>query len=225
MTGCLNRVLLPPDEFERLPSRWSFSFAAAQSLPQLPESHPCHHLHGHTYQVEVAAEDLGTLPPLIEELHGRLHDTLVERHPRFGTGPPASACARGCGGSWRNAAQRPHWWRCRKRPTTAACILENRSSPHGENTHTARTVQGAGTNPSPSRAPRRLTPAVWNALPMTMRAHRTATPWKSSQPPMSSPRCAPFRACPILRGSPSATCPGGLCLELRSLKYLPAVLP
>lgn len=30
-----------------------FSFDAAHSLPHLPESHKCHHLHGHTYKVRI----------------------------------------------------------------------------------------------------------------------------------------------------------------------------
>jgi 6-pyruvoyltetrahydropterin/6-carboxytetrahydropterin synthase len=30
-----------------------FSFSAAHYLPQLPESHPCSHMHGHTFHVEI----------------------------------------------------------------------------------------------------------------------------------------------------------------------------
>jgi 6-pyruvoyltetrahydropterin/6-carboxytetrahydropterin synthase len=30
-----------------------FRFEAAHSLPQLPASHKCHHLHGHSYRVEL----------------------------------------------------------------------------------------------------------------------------------------------------------------------------
>lgn len=30
-----------------------FRFEAAHSLPQLPSSHKCHHLHGHSYRVEL----------------------------------------------------------------------------------------------------------------------------------------------------------------------------
>jgi len=100
--GAYGPVLLPANDFERLPERWSFSFAAAQSLPQLPESHPCHHLHGHTYQVEVAAEDLLDLPPLIEELHGLLHDTLVNDIP----GLEQATCERLCAWVWRFLVRR-----------------------------------------------------------------------------------------------------------------------
>ena len=31
-----------------------FDFCAAHSLPHLPESHKCHHIHGHNYRVVVA---------------------------------------------------------------------------------------------------------------------------------------------------------------------------
>ena len=30
-----------------------YHFSASHRLPQLPEDHPCHHLHGHNYVVEV----------------------------------------------------------------------------------------------------------------------------------------------------------------------------
>lgn len=33
-----------------------FTFAAAHSLPSLPENHKCHRLHGHNYVVEVELE-------------------------------------------------------------------------------------------------------------------------------------------------------------------------
>lgn len=40
--------------------RWTvtkeFSFEAAHSLPFLPKSHKCHHLHGHSYKVVVVCE-------------------------------------------------------------------------------------------------------------------------------------------------------------------------
>jgi 6-pyruvoyltetrahydropterin/6-carboxytetrahydropterin synthase len=100
--GAFDPVLLPPDSFERLPSRWSFSFAAAQSLPQLPPSHPCHNLHGHTYQVEIAAVDLDGLPPIIKKLHSRLHDTLVNDIP----GLEQATCERLCAWVWRFMADR-----------------------------------------------------------------------------------------------------------------------
>ena len=32
----------------------TYHFDAAHRLPQLPSGHKCHHLHGHTYKVEVA---------------------------------------------------------------------------------------------------------------------------------------------------------------------------
>lgn len=38
-----------------------FSFEAAHSLPHLPATHKCHHLHGHSYGVTVVCE--GDLDP------------------------------------------------------------------------------------------------------------------------------------------------------------------
>lgn len=49
---------LDEDPFRDLPRRLRFSFEAAQSLPHLPEGHPCRGLHGHTYHVEVASTNL-----------------------------------------------------------------------------------------------------------------------------------------------------------------------
>jgi 6-pyruvoyltetrahydropterin/6-carboxytetrahydropterin synthase len=36
-----------------------FHFSAAHALPLLPPDHPCHHLHGHNYIVEVVLEAEG----------------------------------------------------------------------------------------------------------------------------------------------------------------------
>ena len=74
-------VLAPADPWLGAPERWIFTFAAAQALPQLPESHPCHRLHGHTYQAEVAATDLTELGQQLEALHHLLHDTFINETP------------------------------------------------------------------------------------------------------------------------------------------------
>lgn len=47
-----------------------FTFDAAHRLATLPESHKCHHLHGHTYQVEIVV--VGMRSALDE--HGMLVD-------------------------------------------------------------------------------------------------------------------------------------------------------
>jgi len=70
----------------------TFHFDAAHSLPYLPPSHKCHHLHGHTYTVVVHCQgDLiagkswvvdyadisAAVSPLIEKLdHKNLNDIL-----------------------------------------------------------------------------------------------------------------------------------------------------
>ena len=62
-----------------LPSLWSFSFESAQSLTQLPKSHPCHNLHGHSYFVKVNADDMNTLPEHLEKIYNMLdHKWLNE---------------------------------------------------------------------------------------------------------------------------------------------------
>lgn len=65
-------VRLPARETEGLPERIRFRFEAAQSLPQLPEGHPCRRIHGHSYQVEVGASGLDGLEAQLEALYGEL---------------------------------------------------------------------------------------------------------------------------------------------------------
>jgi 6-pyruvoyltetrahydropterin/6-carboxytetrahydropterin synthase len=73
--------LLPPDPRHDLPERLAFSFSAAQSLPQLPEDHPCRKLHGHSYQVEIAAEEKDKLETiarrLFQEFNNQYLNTLA----------------------------------------------------------------------------------------------------------------------------------------------------
>ncbi len=70
-----------------------FHFDAAHSLPHLPASHKCHHLHGHTYKVVIHcrgdlipemswvvdyADIKEAVQPLIDGLdHKNLNDVLV----------------------------------------------------------------------------------------------------------------------------------------------------
>lgn len=69
-----------------------FHFDAAHSLPHLPETHKCHHLHGHTYKVVVHcsgdlipdkswvvdyADIKSVVQPLVDVLdHKNLNDVL-----------------------------------------------------------------------------------------------------------------------------------------------------
>jgi 6-pyruvoyltetrahydropterin/6-carboxytetrahydropterin synthase len=41
----------------------SYRFEAAHSLPLLPESHKCHHVHGHSYEIVVGVK--GPLEPML----------------------------------------------------------------------------------------------------------------------------------------------------------------
>jgi 6-pyruvoyltetrahydropterin/6-carboxytetrahydropterin synthase len=60
-----------------------FDFAAARRLPALPATHPCHHLHGHTFEVEIVLRgepqpgfdwliDFGEVEHAVEQLKGEL---------------------------------------------------------------------------------------------------------------------------------------------------------
>jgi 6-pyruvoyltetrahydropterin/6-carboxytetrahydropterin synthase len=69
-------VALPEDPAHRFGARIRFTFEAAQSLPGLPEGHPCRKVHGHSYAIEVGAPDLDALAP---HLHA-LYDTLDHRY-------------------------------------------------------------------------------------------------------------------------------------------------
>ncbi|MFP4501076.1 MAG: 6-pyruvoyl trahydropterin synthase family protein [Candidatus Hydrogenedentota bacterium] len=62
-------VRLPADHYADLPDRIRFTFEAAQSLPALPGDHPCKKVHGHSYRIEVAANDLSALEPHLAELY------------------------------------------------------------------------------------------------------------------------------------------------------------
>ncbi len=93
---------LPADPLEGLPERAGFSFAAAQSLPQLPETHPCHRLHGHTYRVEAAADGAAALGDALRELHGTLNDRHINTVP----GLEQATCERICAHIWRFLEER-----------------------------------------------------------------------------------------------------------------------
>jgi 6-pyruvoyltetrahydropterin/6-carboxytetrahydropterin synthase len=70
---------LPADAVLGLPERLAFSFSAAQSLPQLPEGHPCRALHGHTYQVELAPENAPRMKETAASIYAHLNDTYLNR--------------------------------------------------------------------------------------------------------------------------------------------------
>lgn len=78
------------DKAAGLPARIRFTFEAAQSLPQLPEGHPCRRMHGHSYRLEVAAPDLKRLEPHLAVLY----DTLDHRYLNDIEGLDHATCER-----------------------------------------------------------------------------------------------------------------------------------
>lgn len=88
---------LPAKPAEKMPPRVKFTFEAAQSLPQLPDSHPCHSLHGHSYRCEIGAEDLEDLAVHL----GELYDELDHRYINEIEGLEASTTEHICKWIWQ----------------------------------------------------------------------------------------------------------------------------
>lgn len=63
------------------PALWCFSFESAQSLPQLPDSHPCHNLHGHSYFVKVSSKDMENLPSALQKVYDLLDHRWLNEIP------------------------------------------------------------------------------------------------------------------------------------------------
>ncbi len=74
-------VEAPPDPLLGLPRRLRFTFEAAQKLPQLPEGHKCIKLHGHSYRVEVGANDLDLLIPHLKAVYDEVDHCCVNDVP------------------------------------------------------------------------------------------------------------------------------------------------
>lgn len=89
-------VRLPANSLEGLPARIQFSFEAAQSLPQLPEAHPCHCIHGHSYRFEIGTEDLDGLTSHLRALYDELDHTYLNEIP----GLECATCERICRWVW-----------------------------------------------------------------------------------------------------------------------------
>ncbi|MFA7692198.1 MAG: hypothetical protein GX117_10925 [Candidatus Hydrogenedentes bacterium] len=68
---------IPEEALSRLPERYRFRFAAAQSLPHLPEDHPCRVVHGHSYTVEFACSDTTGIEAAAHALFHELHDRYL----------------------------------------------------------------------------------------------------------------------------------------------------
>lgn len=70
---------LPP--CDKYPEMWQFSFESAQSLPQLPKTHPCSQIHGHSYFVKVSASDMTTLPEKLEIIYNEIDHRYLNDIP------------------------------------------------------------------------------------------------------------------------------------------------
>lgn len=68
-----------PDTKLDLPPRIRFGFEAAHALPNLPETHKCRRMHGHSFVVEVAAADLAPLRPHLQSVYDRLAHRCLNR--------------------------------------------------------------------------------------------------------------------------------------------------
>lgn len=67
------------DAARGLPKRLRFGFEAAHALPNLPETHKCRRMHGHSFVVEVAADQLPELSTLLYGVYDGLdHRCLNE---------------------------------------------------------------------------------------------------------------------------------------------------
>ena len=62
-----------------LPTRVRFGFEAAHALPHLPEDHKCRRMHGHSFVVEAAADDVEALTPALEAVYDRLAHRCLNR--------------------------------------------------------------------------------------------------------------------------------------------------
>jgi len=93
---CYKPVLLPAEPVSSMPERIFFTFEAAQSLPQLPGKHPCRKIHGHSYRIEAASNDLPQLRVSLGELYAALDHRFLNEVP----GLEQATCERLCLWMW-----------------------------------------------------------------------------------------------------------------------------
>ncbi len=86
-------VQLPADPERDLPPRLRFSFEAAQRLPNLPPEHPCRRLHGHSYRIEVGADDLDGLVEPLRLLYEALDHRCLNDLPDLDEATSERLCA------------------------------------------------------------------------------------------------------------------------------------
>ncbi|GMU94408.1 MAG: hypothetical protein AMXMBFR4_34660 [Candidatus Hydrogenedentota bacterium] len=69
------------DEFLGAPERLAFGFEAAHYLPELPDSHKCRRMHGHSFRAEVGAGDLDRVAPILRVLYDELDHRCLNDIP------------------------------------------------------------------------------------------------------------------------------------------------
>jgi len=72
------RVIEEPDVFGE-PPRVRFGFEAAHFLPNVPETHKCRRMHGHSFRVEVAARDLAPLESALRGIYDELDHSCLNK--------------------------------------------------------------------------------------------------------------------------------------------------
>jgi 6-pyruvoyltetrahydropterin/6-carboxytetrahydropterin synthase len=88
---------IPLDLLFGYPERISFHFEAAHSLPKTPEGHKCRRLHGHSYEIQVACEEMRDLIWRSQTIHALLNYSHLNTIPGL-ENPTAEIL---CGWIWR----------------------------------------------------------------------------------------------------------------------------
>jgi len=99
-------------------SRITFGFAAAHYLPRLPQSHRCHRLHGHSFEVTVATPDDYRTLSALEHLYPHLDHRCLNDVPEL-ENPTSEIFARWLWSKLAAARCRPHEVIVRETCTTA----------------------------------------------------------------------------------------------------------
>ncbi len=74
-------IFLFPNRACGLPGRIAFGFEAAHHLPRTPMHHKCHRMHGHSYRIEVGAEEPDTVLSALRELYEALDHSCLNELP------------------------------------------------------------------------------------------------------------------------------------------------
>jgi 6-pyruvoyltetrahydropterin/6-carboxytetrahydropterin synthase len=75
------------------PARVRFGFEAAHRLPNLPDTHKCRRLHGHSFHVEVGAEPLDGLETRLSALYEALDHRNLNEIPGLENATSENLCA------------------------------------------------------------------------------------------------------------------------------------